>query len=95
MHTGLLLPLTSLTKSETVAIRETCAGIPEHTGTVNVLEEEFCCFLCRVKERETELGEPYEENPCFWYSLVTDRGRIQAPRKPPWMFFSFFKHAGF
>lgn len=40
-----------LTQSEAVAIREASAGVPEHTGTIHVLEEELCCLLYSIKGR--------------------------------------------
>ena len=40
-----------LTQSEAVAIREASAGIPEHTGTVHMLEEELSCLLCSIMRR--------------------------------------------
>lgn len=46
---------TTLTKSKSIPIRESGAGIPENTSAVHMLEEELCCFLWERNRAENKI----------------------------------------
>jgi len=51
----LLGSTTTLTKSKSISVRESGAGIPENTSAVHMLEEELCCFLWEKSRADNKI----------------------------------------
>lgn len=65
----------SLTKSKSIAVRESGTGIPENTSAVHMLEEELRCFLWeRGREKKNPVhtersGTPINNNIIQWTDI--------------------------